>query len=327
MPQAINSRDRAFFQGDNLRSRPLDGFIASRWAYGLRRLLTSWTGPVVRVALSNDTFWMDLFPKHDGFVDWADALILVQVAITEALSHTVYVKHLYEQNGSGEHAAFTSKGAGNNDPPVFLENHAPFLMPTNNRPAMLWRNGTAGIIAGGNHQIVAAGRRGLTHAVIGRATADTDSGGGSRIASGAILFGNSWAGAPGGQDTALGYASDFGAAYAGGAIQSDRDMGSYTTHYRTGGATWGKDEAHVVSARRDGDTTVQCMRNGVSEGTTPVGNVAAANSSSGIFNFTGISAGDLDPYRCSELVLWDVDPGAIQAELYRRSAADYRRGV
>ena len=77
---------------------PLDALAASLYAvFGLRRLLATWSGPLVTVRRSSDGATMDVYAAGDGWIDTAALLAWCGTA-------SAYVTRWWDQTGRGQHA-------------------------------------------------------------------------------------------------------------------------------------------------------------------------------------------------------------------------------
>lgn len=93
MPLATQYRNSG-----NLRSYPLDALTSSLVAaYGMRRLVSSWSGPLVTVRRSSDNATLDVYSTGD---DWLDVVTLM----LWCGSASAYVTRFWDQSGLGQHA-------------------------------------------------------------------------------------------------------------------------------------------------------------------------------------------------------------------------------
>ena len=84
---------------------PLDALAASLYAaFGLRRLVSSWTGPLVTVRRSSDNATLDIYARGDG---WLDTVAL----LTWCGSASAFVTRLWDQSGRGRHAVQATASA------------------------------------------------------------------------------------------------------------------------------------------------------------------------------------------------------------------------
>lgn len=80
------------------RSAPLDALRASIYAaYGLRRLVSTWSGPLVTVRRSTDNATLDVYPAGDGWLDTAALLAWCGSA-------SAYVTRWWDQSGLARNA-------------------------------------------------------------------------------------------------------------------------------------------------------------------------------------------------------------------------------
>lgn len=124
-------------------SGAFDTFEAPHRAVSLRRLLTSYTGPLVRVRRSSDNTEQDIAAKADGDLD-TDALLAF------AGSGSAYVVTWYDQSGNGRHFSQADTAA---QPRIV---NAGAVETTNGKPAVAFDgatnyllSATAGLYAAG----------------------------------------------------------------------------------------------------------------------------------------------------------------------------------
>ncbi|WAC27261.1 arabinofuranosidase catalytic domain-containing protein [Ancylobacter sp. SL191] len=85
------------------RRAPLDG-LAAYAAHGLRRLLSTYRGPLLRARRGSDNAQADFYPRGDGWLDLA--------ALTAwAGSSSAFLVTLYDQTGNARHAGQATPGA------------------------------------------------------------------------------------------------------------------------------------------------------------------------------------------------------------------------
>ena len=87
------------------RRSPLDALAASiRAAYGLRRLVSSWTGPLITVRRSSDGASLDISAGADGWLDMAALIAFVGTA-------SAFITKWWDQSGNGCHAVQSTAAA------------------------------------------------------------------------------------------------------------------------------------------------------------------------------------------------------------------------
>lgn len=118
------------------RAAPLDAIAAGLYAaYGLRRLVSTWTGPLVTVRRSSDNATLDLPAGTDGWLDTAALLAW-------GGSASAYVTRWWDQSGSGRHANQTTASAQ----PMLVDSGA--MITLGGRPAVRAPGGTYLLVSG-----------------------------------------------------------------------------------------------------------------------------------------------------------------------------------
>lgn len=111
------------------RSAPLDAFRAALYAaYGMRRLVSAWPGPLVTVRRSSDNATLDVYAAGDG---WLNTVAL----LAWCGSASAYVTRWWDQSGLGRHAEQASSAAQ----PVLVS--AGVLVTIGGKPALLSGDG------------------------------------------------------------------------------------------------------------------------------------------------------------------------------------------
>lgn len=115
---------------------PLDSISAPLYAaYGMRRLVTTWTGPIVTVRRSSDNATLDVYAAGDGWIDIAALLAWCGTA-------SAYVTKWWDQSGSGRHADQTTASAQ----PMLVDSGA--MITLGGRPAVRAPEGTYLLVSG-----------------------------------------------------------------------------------------------------------------------------------------------------------------------------------
>lgn len=91
---AATEKTSVFINGSALGSGSLDSYTGNLWAIGgIRRLLSSWAGALIRVRRSNDNAEQDIGQSFDGSLDIGSLLSFVG-------ANSAYVTKLYDQSGN-----------------------------------------------------------------------------------------------------------------------------------------------------------------------------------------------------------------------------------
>ena len=91
---------------------PLDALAASLYAaYGLRRLVSAWTGPLVTVRRDSDNATADLYPDATGRISPLSATGSGLTLAAWCGSASAYVTQWWDQTGNGRHATQSTAAA------------------------------------------------------------------------------------------------------------------------------------------------------------------------------------------------------------------------
>ena len=144
----------------------LDPYTSGLWsAAGLKRLLTSYTGPLIRVRRSSDDAEQDIGYTSSGYVDEAALLVF-------AGAGSAYVVRAYDQSGGANHIEQSTNtnqprivSSGVYDGAMVFDGANDMLITANATPA------SAGLTLAGRYKLRAAASAGTTQTIIAQENA------------------------------------------------------------------------------------------------------------------------------------------------------------